>query len=175
MRCHDFQSDNQLVQRDFYEFHLTYLNMELIPERYLEQTYPGDFVVDAPELFAGSRPMDLASPDEAYRQQSIKDTQRFIQITRDQQPFFPNAKKPLIVANFGGFTIDEPPPLSDKRSYYERFSKRLTEPDMAGVQFGGEIQGAFPQAFWWAARLDSICGNRRNAQVIKIANAENVF
>ena len=67
----------------------------------------------APELFSGSRLMDLASPDEAYRMESIRETQRVIDMARILKSYFPNTPTPLIVANIGGFTMDSPLPSSD--------------------------------------------------------------
>ena len=52
--------------------------------------------------------MDLASPDKEYRDQSIKETQRVIEITKELNKFFPKQEKPLIVANIGGFSMDKP-------------------------------------------------------------------
>ena len=55
----------------------------------LSGEYRCGFVVHAPELFSGSRLMDLASPDEEYRQYSVRETQRVIDITRSLKKYFP--------------------------------------------------------------------------------------
>jgi len=80
--------------------------MELNPDNYLFNTYEQDFVVHAPELFPGSHLMDLATSDKAYLEESIIQTQRVIDITRYLKKFFPNVKRPMIVANVGGFSRD---------------------------------------------------------------------
>lgn len=147
VRYHDFQEYNARIKPDLFEFHLSYSDMELKPDDFLKGTYPCGFVVHAPELFAGSRLMDLASPDEAYRAQSVRDTQRVIDITRDLKRFFPQTTRPLIVANIGGFTMDEPLPASVIPDYYERFAKSLSELNMEGVELIPQTMAPFPWHF----------------------------
>lgn len=147
VRYHDFQEYNARIKPDLFEFHLSYSDMELNLDDFLKGTYPCGFVVHAPELFANSRLMDLASPDEAYRVQSVLETQRVINITRDLKRFFPQTKRPMIVANIGGFTMDEPLPASVIQAYYERFAKSLTELDMEGVELIPQTMAPFPWHF----------------------------
>jgi N-acetylneuraminate synthase len=147
VRYHDFQEYYARVKPDLFEFHLSYSDMELKPDDFLKGTYPCDFVVHAPELFANSRLMDLATPDEAYRAQSVLETQRVINITRDLKRFFPQTTRPMIVANIGGFTMDEPLPASVIQAYYERFAKSLAELDMEGVELIPQTMAPFPWHF----------------------------
>lgn len=147
VRYHDFQEYNARIKPDLFEFHLSYSDMELKLDDFLKGTYPCGFVVHAPELFANSRLMDLASPDEAYRAQSVQETQRVINITRDLKRFFPKTTRPMIVANIGGFTMDEPLPASVLQAYYERFAKSLTELDMDGVELIPQTMAPFPWHF----------------------------
>jgi len=147
VRYHDFQEYNARIKPDLFEFHLSYSDMELNLDDFLKGTYPCGFVVHAPELFANSRLMDLASPDEAYRVQSVLETQRVINITRDLKRFFPQTTRPMIVANIGGFTMDEPLPASVIQEYYERFAKSLTELDMEGVELIPQTMAPFPWHF----------------------------
>jgi sialic acid synthase SpsE/sugar phosphate isomerase/epimerase len=147
VRYHDFQEYYARVKPDLFEFHLSYSDMELKPDDFMKGPYFCDFVVHAPELFANSRLMDLASPDEAYRTQSVQDTQRVINITRDLKRFFPQTTRPMIVANIGGYTMDEPLPASVIQAYYERFAKSLTELDMDGVELIPQTMAPFPWHF----------------------------
>jgi N-acetylneuraminate synthase len=147
VRYHDFAEYNARIQPDVWEFHLSYSDMELNPADFLGESHPGDFVVHAPELFAGSRLMDLASPDESYRRESLRETQRVIDITRGLKRFFPRTRKPLIVANIGGFTMDEPLPANVIQSYYERFAGSLAELDMDGVELIPQTMAPFPWHF----------------------------
>jgi sialic acid synthase SpsE/sugar phosphate isomerase/epimerase len=147
VRYHDFKEYAARIIPDLWEFHLSYSDMEIKPDDFLSGSYDCGFVVHAPELFANSRLMDLASPDEAYRQQSILDTQRVINITRDLKRFFPQTARPMIVANIGGFTMDEPLPSLVIRAYYERFAQSLTELDMDGVELIPQTMAPFPWHF----------------------------
>ena len=147
VRYHDFKEYVSRIQPDIFEFHLSYSDMELNPDEFLSGTYTCGFVVHAPELFAGSRLMDLASPDTAYRAESIRETQRVIDITRDLKRFFPATARPMIVANIGGFTMDSPLPAEVITSYYERFAQSLKKLDMDGVELIPQTMAPFPWHF----------------------------
>ncbi len=147
VRYHDFREYAARVQPDLWEFHLSYSDMDLDPADYLDGPYEAGMVVHAPELFSGSRLMDLATPDYAYRNQSIRETQRVIDITRSLKRFFPNSPRPPIVANIGGFTMDAPLPTTEIRAYYERFAQSLDELDMEGVELIPQTMAPFPWHF----------------------------
>jgi sialic acid synthase SpsE/sugar phosphate isomerase/epimerase len=147
VRYHDFQEYHERVKPDLFEFHLSYSDMDLDPATFLSGPYDCDFVVHAPELFAGSHLMDLASADEEYRKKSLFETQRVIDITNSLKRFFPKTKKPMIVANVGGFTMDMPLPKSEINGYYERFAKSLGELSMDGVELIPQTMAPFPWHF----------------------------
>jgi sialic acid synthase SpsE/sugar phosphate isomerase/epimerase len=147
VRYHDFREYASRIQPDVWEFHLSYSDMDLDPADYLVGPYQAILVVHAPELFSGSRLMDLATPDNIYRGESIRETQRVIDITRRLKKFFPNTPRPLIVANIGGFTMDAPLPASEIRGYYERFAQSLRELDMDGVELIPQTMAPFPWHF----------------------------
>lgn len=170
VRYHDFNEYNLKIKPDIFEFHLSYSDLDLKIDDFLSDQYECSFVVHAPELFAKSRLMDLASPDEEYRKYSIFETQRVIDITRSLKEYFPKTKRPMIVANIGGFTMDEPLQSDKIISYYERFADSLSLLDMSGIElipqtmapfpwhFGGQrYQNLFVQADecrYWCERLD---------------------
>lgn len=147
VRYHDFQEYRERIQPDLYEFHLSYSDMDIDVDKFLSGSYPFDFVVHAPELFADSHLMDMASSDEAYRARSVRETQRVIGITRDLKRFFPQARRPMIVANVGGFSMDEPLPAAAIPSYYDRFAKSLGELDLEGVELIPQTMAPFPWHF----------------------------
>jgi len=147
VRYHDFKEYYDRVKPDIFEFHLSYSDMELKLEDYLDGEYNSGFVVHAPELFAGSNLMDLATPDEAYRQQSILDTQRVINITRALKKYFPRTERPMIVANIGGFSMDKTIPESECISYYQRFADSLDALDLDGVELIPQTMAPFPWHF----------------------------
>jgi sialic acid synthase SpsE/sugar phosphate isomerase/epimerase len=147
VRYHDFAEYAGMINPDVWEFHFSYSDMDLDPAAFLQGTYGANFVVHAPELFAGSRLMDLATPNESYRKESLRETQRVIDITRSMKRFFPNTERPLIVANIGGFTMDELLPPDVIPSYYERFGSSLAELDMEGVELIPQTMAPFPWHF----------------------------
>jgi N-acetylneuraminate synthase len=147
VRYHDFDEYRSRITPDLFEFHLSYSDMDLELGRYLKNTYDFDFVVHAPELFAGSKLMDLASPDEAYRVESLRETQRVIDITRKLKRYFPRTARPMIVANIGGFTMDEPLPAAVIPEYYRRFGASLAQLDLDGVELIPQTMAPFPWHF----------------------------
>lgn len=147
VRYHDFQEYCSRIEPNLFEFHLSYSDMNLDPSKFLKNKYDCEFIVHAPELFANSKLMDLASPDEDYRNFSIQETQCVINITRSLKQFFPRTVRPMIVANIGGFTMDEPLPLDILPEYYERFARSLKKLDMEGVELIPQTMAPFPWHF----------------------------
>jgi len=147
VRYHDFRKYAARIKPDLWEFHLSYSDMELNPADYLDGPYQASLVVHAPELFSGSRLMDLATANDAYRIESIRETQRVIDITRQLKRFFPNTPRPLIVANVGGFSMDAPLPASKISDCYQRFSQSLSELDTDGVELIPQTMAPFPWHF----------------------------
>lgn len=147
VRYHDTERFLEICEPDIIEFHLSYSDMERDPAAYLSGTYDLGFVVHAPELFAGSKLMDLATPDEALRRYSLEQTQAVIDITRGLKKFFPKTKRPPIVANIGGFTMDEPLPPNEKAERYRIFAQSLKELDMDGVELTPQTMAPFPWHF----------------------------
>ena len=91
--------------------------------------------------------MDLATPDKEYRKYSMKQTQKVIDITRNLNKFFPNEKRPMIVANIGGFSMDKPIPKSETKQFYKQFFQSLTELDTEGVEIIPQTMAPFPWHF----------------------------
>ncbi|MDB2389770.1 N-acetylneuraminate synthase family protein [Alphaproteobacteria bacterium] len=147
VRYHDFAEYESKIQPDIFEFHLSYSDLDLNIDDYLSGPYNCGFVIHAPELFSGSRLMDLASPDSEYREFSITETQRVINITRALKKYFPTTDRPMIVANVGGFTMDKLLPRSELPFYYERFSESLSCLDMDGVELIPQTMAPFPWHF----------------------------
>ena len=147
VRFHDFQQYSDMAKPDFFEFHLSYSDMELNPKNYLDSTYECGFVVHAPELFKESHLMDLATPNSEYRKYSMEQTQRVIDITRNLKAYFPKEKKPMIVANIGGFSMDKPIPKSETKEYYKQFFESLSNLDIEGVEIIPQTMAPFPWHF----------------------------
>jgi N-acetylneuraminate synthase len=147
VRYHDFEGFKALCSPDLYEFHLSYSDMNLNAGDFISTSEDCGFVVHAPELFSDSRLMDLAADDDSYRQFSIKETNRVLDITRDLKKFFPNEQRPMVVANVGGFTMDAPLDPEVIESHYLRFADSLTQLDLEGVELIPQTMAPFPWHF----------------------------
>jgi Endonuclease IV len=121
--------------------------MDLRINSFLKEKYDSGFVVHAPELFQESHLMDLATSNSSYRKISIKETQRVIEITKKLKGFFNNEKKPLIVANIGGFSMDKPFDDNKKRECYDIFFDSLNKLDTSGVEIIPQTMAPFPWHF----------------------------
>lgn len=147
VRFHDALDFVGRSNPDLVEFHLSYQDMDRELSDYFTGTYDIGFVVHAPELFSGSRLMDLASPDEDYREFSIRETQKVIDITRALKRYFPNTARPPIVLNIGGISTHEVLPESAKPGLYETFARSLDELDTEGVELIPQTMAPFPWHF----------------------------
>jgi sialic acid synthase SpsE/sugar phosphate isomerase/epimerase len=147
VRYHDLMEYVERAPLDFVEFHFSYTDMELHIKNYVKESFGCGFVVHAPELFEGSHLMDLASPDEGYRSESLRQTQRIIDITRELKAYFPNTERPLIVANLGGFSMDRAIAVEERPAYYERLGKSLQRLDAIGVEIIPQTMAPFPWHF----------------------------
>lgn len=147
VRYHDFKEYDDKINPDLYEFHLSYSDMRLDISNFLSGTYDCDFVVHAPELFEGSMLLDLATPDPQYRNQSIKYLQQVIDITRELKNYFPKTKKPLIVTNVGGFSMDSNLTEEQVEEGYITFQNSLKELDLSGVEIIPQTMAPFPWLF----------------------------
>jgi sialic acid synthase SpsE/sugar phosphate isomerase/epimerase len=146
VRYHDFKNILNKTNPELLEFHLSYKDMDEPISKYFTSKFDMDFAVHAPELFSGDHLLDLCSFDEEYRQHSVKELQRVINITRELKKYF-KTEKPVIVTNMGGFTKDAPLSPSDRHKYYDLIEKSLTELDMEGVEIIPQTMPPFPWHF----------------------------
>jgi len=147
VRYHDFASYMGTVNPDLVEFHLSYSDLDLNIDQYLKGPSACSFVVHAPELFSGSNLMDLASSDDVYRNFSLTETQRVIDITRSLKKYFPSESRPMIVANIGGFSMDELMDAETVLACYKQFEASLSQLDMDGVELIPQTMAPFPWHF----------------------------
>jgi sialic acid synthase SpsE/sugar phosphate isomerase/epimerase len=147
VRYHDFKTLLSQSNPNLLEFHLSYKDLEVDIHQYIDQAYSLDVIVHAPELFAGDHVLDLSSQDEDYRQLSIKELQRVINITRQLKPLFKRATCPYIVTNVGGSTIDTLLPWSVRKQLYEILYESLSQLDTDGVEIIPQTMPPFPWHF----------------------------
>ena len=86
------------------EIHLSYKDLEVNLDEVLPERQGMGLVVHAPELFAGDHTLDLCTDDASYRQHSIAELQRVIDISRDLRNRFACPDPVLLVTNVGGFS-----------------------------------------------------------------------
>ncbi|MFT8709132.1 MAG: N-acetylneuraminate synthase family protein [Sporolactobacillus sp.] len=147
VRFHDFKAILSKTNPKLLEFHLSYKDLDETIEDYFDQVYDLDLVVHAPELFAGDHLLDLCAEDEAYRQHSIHELQRVIDMTRALKPYFKKSVRPCIITNMGGFTKDAPLPVAKKADYYRLITDSLNHVDSEGVEIIAQTMPPFPWHF----------------------------
>jgi N-acetylneuraminate synthase len=147
VRYHDFLQYEQWIKPDLFEFHLSYRDLSVAPQAYLRQVECSRLVVHAPELFENSELLDLVADDLEYRQRSIANLQRVVDATLQIAVFFPNADSLLIVANIGGFSADEPFPVSQRAELYRRFQESCAQVDFGRTELIPQNMAPFPWHF----------------------------
>jgi sialic acid synthase SpsE/sugar phosphate isomerase/epimerase len=147
VRYHDFNSLATLSNFDFLEFHLSYQDLEEKIENHLTEKTGMDFLVHAPELFRGDHILDLCSFEENYRQCSIENLSKVVDVTRALKKWFVKSKRPGIIVNVGGFTLDKPMEYSIRASCYEMIADSLKELDLDGVEILPQTMPPFPWHF----------------------------
>jgi N-acetylneuraminate synthase len=91
--------------------------------------------------------MDLCSSDASYRERSIAELQRVVELTRGMKPFFPSTKRPLIVINAGGFTLDKHLATCERQQLYDLTLQSLRKVDAEGVEIVPQTMPPFPWHF----------------------------
>jgi N-acetylneuraminate synthase len=147
VRFHDFKKYYEISKPELVEFHLSYQDILLNPSDFLDQQYECDFVVHAPELFENSELLDLASPDLAYRDRSIKNMQRVIDLTVELKKYFPSTLAPMIVTNIGGISMDQNFSSDEVQDGYKIFSKSLSLLKVDGVEIIPQTMAPYPWHF----------------------------
>ena len=146
VRYHDFEAILAKSNPDFLEFHLSYKDMEADISQYFQRSYSLGLVIHAPELFAGDHILNLCSEDRGYRQRSIEELQRVVEVARSLKPYFAT-EKPCIVTNVGGFTMNAPLAASERKPLYDLLLNSLSKVDTAGVEILPQTMPPFPWHF----------------------------
>jgi sialic acid synthase SpsE/sugar phosphate isomerase/epimerase len=148
VRYHDVKRLAAAAPFDLFEFHLSYKDLEEAIEKHLGgQSFDMDLVVHSPELFVGDHIMDLCSPNADYRQRSIDELQRVVNVTRALAPYFSRAQRPLIIINAGGFSADGAMPVTARGPLYDLIAESLARVDQTGVEIIPQTMPPFPWHF----------------------------
>jgi N-acetylneuraminate synthase len=146
-RYHDFATIIQDVNLDFIEFHLSYRDLDIDPSKYITGKQDIGFAVHCPELFAGDHLLDLSSSDNAYRERSIHELKRVVELTRALNVFFPKTINPVIIVNAGGWSQKDFLPVKDRKRLYEITAESLSKIDLSDVQIAIQTMPPFPWHF----------------------------
>ncbi len=147
VRYHDVKTLGSKSNFNMLEFHLSYKDMDVNLQDYFSQPYEIDFAVHAPELFARDHTLDLCSLDEAYRERSITELQRVINVTRELKAYFPKTERPVIVCNVGGFSSNGFLVNEAKHKCYSILEESLAILDSEGVELLPQTMPPFPWHF----------------------------
>lgn len=148
VRYHDLNRLALAAPFDILEFHLSYKDLEEnISEYFNGVSFNMRLAIHSPELFAGDHIMDLCSPNLEYRQRSIAELQRVINVARLLKPYFIQADRPMVIINAGGFSSDGPMPTSSRAPLYELIAESLAQVDQAGVEIIPQTMPPFPWHF----------------------------
>ena len=147
VRYHDLEKMISLTNLELVEIHLSYKDLEIDLADYFHRHLDLGLIVHTPELFAGDHTLDLCSTDEAYRQQSLNEMQRVIDITRQLSEFFASSSPICMVTNVGGFSHDHHLDASGRSVLYERLEDSLSKLDLSGVELIPQTMPPFPWHF----------------------------
>lgn len=147
VRYHDAEKLTQDSNLKLLEIHLSYKDLDIDFRRYIQQPYNLDLVVHAPELFANDHTLNLCSEDEQYRQRSITELQRVIDLSLQLKPYFKQCKTPRIVTNVGGFSSDGHYSEEKKQQLYALLEDSLSCLDSRGVEIIPQSMPPFPWHF----------------------------
>jgi sialic acid synthase SpsE/sugar phosphate isomerase/epimerase len=147
VRYHDWNKLSSPVGLDFVEFHLSYKDLEENLSNFFKEPLDLEFTVHCPELFSNDHVLDLCSEDSKYRERSIREVQKVINVTRHLKKYFPKTKKPLIVVNAGGHSQDAPLGVSERKKRYDLILDSLSKLDQEGIELIPQTMPPFPWHF----------------------------
>lgn len=144
VRYHDVDAIRNRCELDLVEYHFSYRDLDLDPDQFLASEDKAQLVVHSPEMFEGDFLLDLASPDTATRNRSIRELQRVVTATRALRRWYPASDRPLIIVNVGGFTADHALDSDERAAGYERVANSFAVVDTAGVELIPQTMPPYP-------------------------------
>jgi len=144
VRYHDYAKLIEGTNPDFIEFHLSYKDVELDVDEIFSTRLDMAFTCHTPDLYAGDFIINLASPDDAVWERSIRETQRVIDIARRLTRYFTCEQPPVVIATMGGFTADGFVDPADRPGMYARIAQGLERLDTADVRLTAQTLPPFP-------------------------------
>jgi sugar phosphate isomerase/epimerase len=146
VRYHDYERLTKNKELDFVEFHLSYSDLSIEPLDFIQDTKNRFVTVHAPELFENDHLLDLASSNEVYRQESMKNLRRVVDHCRKIRSCF-NQESVLLVLNAGGWSVDGFVEDTKKADMYNRIEESLSLIDLSGIELSIQTMPPFPWHF----------------------------
>ena len=147
IRYHDYIRFTNRYNLDFVEFHLSYNDLDVNIADVFDEASELGYAVHCPELFANDHLLDLASEDETYVKESIKNIERTIRVTKRIGKYFPNQKQPIFILNVGGWNTGGFVSETERRVLYERTQRNLAKIDFSDVRLAIQTMPPFPWHF----------------------------
>lgn len=147
VRYHDYRVMLAKSNADLLEYHLSYKDMELDLTRFFDAPLDISFVVHAPELFAGDHVLDLSSSSVPYRQRSMDELKRVVDVANALREWHRKCDRVQIVTNVGGFSESQPMTPSERAPLYDRVAEALSRIDTGGTEIIPQTMPPFPWHF----------------------------
>ena len=128
-------------------FNLSYKDLEVNLSDYFQGEESIGFAVHSPELFSGDHILDLASFNSNYREHSISELSRVIEIAHSLKQYFLKTAKPVIVLNAGGWSKSGFISIEQKAQKYQLVAESLNQMNLDGVQIAIQTMPPFPWHF----------------------------
>ena len=147
VRYHDYKTLLNKTNPQLLEFHLSYKDMELNYHDYFTNKLDLGLVVHSPDTFYGDHLLNLASKDEEYRQRSISELQRVVDLTIGISEYVNDGSTPIIVVSVGGFSNEKFFTDSERDESYKIVADSLSQLDNKGVIILPQTLPPFPWYF----------------------------
>ena len=147
VRYHDYQKLISQTNVDFIEFHLSYKDLEENIVELFDKKYEIGFAIHCPELFSGDHILNLCSENKQYREHSIAELQKVVDVTQTLKNYFPNEDRPKIVINVGGFSKSSFLSKSKVLKMYDKVAEALDRIDSNGIELIIQTMPPFPWHF----------------------------
>ena len=144
VRFHDFKKLSEKINPDFLEFHLSYRDLEIDIETYINKKIDIDLVVHSPDLFSNDFILDLASNDKKIYFDSATEMQRVINFTRRLSKLFRETEKVKIIVSMGGSSLNSPIAQDQRPEYYERIQEAVGTLDTSGIELIAQTLPPYP-------------------------------
>ncbi len=147
VRYHDIDFFLGASNLDLVEIHLSYKDLDADFTRLVAPTNACGLVVHAPELFAGDHTLDLCIDDQSYREHSIRELQRVVDISRALRERFVCPNDVLLVTNVGGFSESAHLAESRRAAMKDLLVESLGCLNLSGVELIPQTMPPFPWHF----------------------------